>query len=509
MSAMAKTIGLILLMVMALATPAAPAPPQRVLKVAYADDVVSFDPDNAFLLYGLEALRVMYQGLVQYEPGTTRVTGWLAQSWSVSPDARTYTFRLHDGARFHDGSPVTAAAVMAYFQRRATPTLALSYFLDNVASMSAPDRLTFVIRLRSPQSTFLDRLASPWGPKVIGPGALVGHAGGDLGGSWLNEHEDGCGPYRLTEFSRDYRYVLTRDPDYWGPRPYFDRIEIDIVPSISQQMLMVRRGDLDVMMNGYPFDQLAHLPPDLRATGFDDLGEEMALVNPWHSLKDRKLRWAVLTALNPAGWLADDFDGYATQARSLYPKAMIDAPRPVVFPGDLAAARRIVAAHGPVHLQIGYGAEEGATQQRTAELLVSALARIGISATVMSMPTDQEPGLRDFPQRAPDLWLARNYPDAAHPGTQADVFFETGAPLNLFNYSNPSVDRLIGAAGQITDRAARDRAYLAISDALFADIAFIPLADIKDVIVYRADLTDLGTRPALPWGVDYATIRRR
>ena len=504
-----RGLALSLAILLGLAAAASATPPARTLRVAYADDVVSLDPDNAFLLFGLDAMRVMYQGLTQYAPGTTTLTGWLAKSWTVSPDRRTYTFRLQDGVRFHDGRPMTSADVLVAFRRRATPTLALSYFLDNVETMSAPDRLTFVIRLKTPEPEFLDRLASPWGPKVVGPGALVGHAGADKATSWLNAHEDGTGPYRLAEFSRGYRYVLNRDPAYWGPRPYFDRIEIDIIPSASQQMLMVQRGDLDLMLHGYPFDQLRALPAPLKALAYDDLGLEMAYVNPWRNLRSRDVRWAVVVALNPAGWLQDDFAGWAAPARSLYPRRMIDAPTPVVFPSDLARARRIIAAHGPVSLEIGYGLEEAGTQQRTAELLASALRRIGVSATIRSAPIDQEPGLRDDVRKAPDLWLAQNYPDAAWPSTQANVFFQTGAPLNLLGYSNPAVDRMIDTAGLIEAPGPRDAAYLTVSDALFADLAFIPLADIKDVIVYRDGLEDLDPRPAVPWAVDFATIRRR
>jgi ABC-type transport system substrate-binding protein len=140
--------------------------------------------------------------------------------------------------------------------------------------------------------------------------------------------------------------------------------------------------------------------------------------------------------------------------------------------------------------------------------MVSQLKRIGIAATVRSIPIDQESSLINRLDSDPDIFIAENYPDAAHPATQTGVFFETGAALNFFGYANPKLDPLYEAAGQITSAPERDKAYLAISDALYADGAFIPLADIKDVIVYRAGLTDLGTRPALPWAVDYATIRR-
>src|SRR5277367_2204049 len=137
----------------------AQASAEKVLRVAYGDDVATFDPDDAIILFGLDVSRVLYEGLVQYKPGTTEIVGWLAQSWSISPDGRTYSFTLRDGVTFHDGRKMTSADVLTYFRRRKSPSLPLSYFLDGVKDMSAPDPHTFVITLMAPQPAFLDRLA--------------------------------------------------------------------------------------------------------------------------------------------------------------------------------------------------------------------------------------------------------------------------------------------------------------------------------------------------------------
>jgi ABC-type transport system substrate-binding protein len=188
---------------------------------------------------------------------------------------------------------------------------------------------------------------------------------------------------------------------------------------------------------------------------------------------------------------------------------MINGPDAVAFPTDLEAARRTIARAGPVTIEIGYSDQEESVQQRVAEFMVSLLKQIGVTATVRTIPLDQESSLVNDLRRAPDIFIAQNYPDAAHPATQTGVFFETGAALNLFGYSNPKVDALCAEAGQVVSIPQRDQDYLAISKILFDDGAFLPLADIKDVIVYRAGLVDLNTRPALPWVVDYGTIRRQ
>ena len=324
----------------------------RILKVAYTEDVSTFDPDDAIILFGLDASRVLYEGLVQYRPGSTQIEGWLASSWTLSPDRRTYTFTMRDDVMFHDGRRLTAADVLASFKRRKNPKLPLSYFLDGVQDMSAPDPRTFVITLAAPQPAFIDRLASPWGPKVIGPGALNDRAGKDQPAGWLNEHADGTGPYRLVEFTRGQRYVLSRNPNYWGAPAYFEKIEILIVPNVGQQMLMLQRGELDILEHGYPFDQLDKLPAGLKLDAHDALSLEMAYFNQTKALTNPAVREAVLTAINPSGWLVDAFGHFATQARSLYPKAMIDAPEPVRFPDDFSAARRMIADAGPVSIEI-------------------------------------------------------------------------------------------------------------------------------------------------------------
>src|SRR5712692_5495127 len=127
----------------------------------------------------------IYQGLVQYKPGTSEIQGLLAESWQVSPDYTTYTFHLHSGVKFDDGAPLTSESVKASFERRVQhQDFFTGYFLGGVTSMDTPDPLTLVIHLKSPDYSFMDGLCSPWGPKVIGPDALTTHAGTDFSKTW-------------------------------------------------------------------------------------------------------------------------------------------------------------------------------------------------------------------------------------------------------------------------------------------------------------------------------------
>jgi peptide/nickel transport system substrate-binding protein len=67
-----------------------------VLRIPYVADIGSFDPDNAFEIGAMSAINNVYEGLVEYAPGSTRIVGLLADSWDISEDGLTYTFHLVD-----------------------------------------------------------------------------------------------------------------------------------------------------------------------------------------------------------------------------------------------------------------------------------------------------------------------------------------------------------------------------------------------------------------------------
>jgi peptide/nickel transport system substrate-binding protein len=475
----------------------------HVLRVAYQVDPATFDPDNAFLLSGLDVWRAVYEQLVTYAPGTMTLSPGLASDWSVSPDRLTYTFHLRNNVHFHDGSLLTAQSVVASLKRRANGNFALSYFLAGARDISAPDPLTLTIKLSTPDPSFLHRLASPWGPKIIGPDALDNHPP-----AWLDAHADGTGPYTLAAVRPGQRITLLRNDKFAGKLPYFEKIEIFIIPEIGQQVLLLQSGELDAVLHGYPFDRLATLHSDLAVDAYQDLSIEMGYVNFARALHAPDVREAVFAALAPAIWLKEAFGPYATPATSLYPVAMrlpTPPPRPTV---DISQARRVIAAHAPVAIEIGYAAEEASTQQRAVELMVASLRAIGVSATSRPFPLGQGFTLRNALDFAPDIWIAQNTPDADDPATMAEPFFMTDAPLNMLGYADAQSDRLIQAAGHAAEPATRRDLYMQVDRRLIAQGAFLPIATVMDVIVHRRDLAGITNTPVFPWTLDYEFLGR-
>ncbi|RWD32700.1 MAG: ABC transporter substrate-binding protein [Mesorhizobium sp.] len=495
-----------LALAVALLVSVVPIHAQEVLRVPYVADIGTFDPDNGFETGAMSAINNVYEGLVEYEPGTTRIVGLLAKSWEISDDGLTYTFHLVNGVKFHDGTPFNATAVIKSFERRRDRGLILSYFLANVKDMRAPDDSTVVLTLGHPQPSLLDALSSPWGPKIISPIALAEHDNGDFAKTWLNEHAVGTGPFKLAEFKRGQRYVLERNDDYWGDKPFFRQIQISLVPDISQQILQLQAGSIDAVPINYPFAQLTSLPGGLEITAAPSMIPYDLFVKPNSPLEHAEVRTAVLTAINPALWVKDAFGEFASPSRSVYPNVMLDPVNPIRFPTDFEAAKASIAKHGPVNLAIGLHSA-APSYGRIADLMIAQLALIGVKATAYVLPSGAAYTLKDDPN-PPDLLLTIAGPDAAHPESQAKVFFTKDGPLNFFGRVLPEADAIVGQAGRLTDVKERDALYERAGQMYFDAGIVIPLVDVNDVVVHAKGLKDLGLRPVYPPGnIDFGTVR--
>jgi peptide/nickel transport system substrate-binding protein len=484
----------------------APVGAQEVLRVPYVADIGTFDPDNGFEIGGVSAINNVYEGLVEYAPGTTKVVGLLAKTWDVSADGLTYTFHLVDGVKFHDGTAMDAAAVVTSFERRKHNKFLLSYFMDNVADVEAPDSATVVLKLGHPQPSLLDSFSSPYGPKVISPKALAEHDNGDGATGWLTQHADGTGPFKLSEFKPGERYVLERNDDYWGAKPYFSEIQLPVIPDIGVQILQLQAGEIDAVPINYPFAQLRSLPADLEATASPGVNQYDLFFKPGTVLDDPEVRRAVLTAINPALWNDDAFYGYGQLSKSIYPNVVLDPEHPLAYPTDFDAAKAAIAKHGNVEFNIGMFSETP-SYRRIAELMIAQLAQIGVKAQAYALPDGAAFALKDDP-KAPDVLLTIAGPDAAHPENQAKVYYTADAAVNFYGRAIPEAETLIDQAGLLTDIAKRNALYEKAGQ-MFVDQGIVaPLVDVDDVVVHAKGLTDLGLRAVYPPGnIDFATVR--
>ena len=228
------------------------------LTIPFLADMGPPDPDVFYSSEGLAVDNALYEGLLQYKLNNTNaVAPLLATSWSISPDAMTYTFNLRAGVKFHDGTPFTSSAAVASFKRRLAVNGGPAYMLDAVASTATPNDLTFVVHLKHPVSAFLSYLASPYGPRMMSPTVLTDHAGKDEAQTWLQTHDAGTGPYTISSWRTNQEYTLQRFADYWGPAPAVATIRIPIVPDILPQQVELSSGEVDMIVHGLTPQQVA------------------------------------------------------------------------------------------------------------------------------------------------------------------------------------------------------------------------------------------------------------
>jgi peptide/nickel transport system substrate-binding protein len=476
------------------------------LHLAYLADMSTPDPDVFYDIEGNTVILSAYEGLVKYAPDSTTIVPALATSWDISPDKLTYTFHLRQGVNFQDGTPFNADAVKTSFQRRLDVNSAPAYMLQPVANMATPDANTIVLTLKHVVGPFMDYMASSWGPKIISPKALADNAGTDHAQTWLKTHADGTGPFQLTAFNRGQNYELTRFDGYWGDKAKFAKVDIRIVPDMGTQRLQLQSGDLDVILHSFPVAEIPSVQGNssLAVKDFSSYLQSLLYINTNKApFSDLAMRKAVAGAIDRDSLVKEVYGKYGTPATSSYAPGILDQSlAPVSYPPSTAK----VPGAGPITFV--YTADESGIQQRMAELIQQRLNAAGFSTTLKEVQNPQVYDYINDLKNAPDLLLMTNTPDAAHPDTWARILWGSTGGLNFLGYHNPQVDTLLDQGQQATDKTAADQAYGQAGKLLNDDYGILFLANARDVMVMRKDLTGVQHVPNYPWALNLGALGR-
>jgi peptide/nickel transport system substrate-binding protein len=265
-------------------------------------------------------MKSCYEGLVNYKSGTSDIIPALAQSWTVSDDQLTYTFKLVPDVTFHDGTPADAAAWIKSFERRLAVKEGPAYMVEGIAKSVAPDPTTLVVTLKEPNNAFLHYAACPWQMFAVSPTAVkTNQVGGDLAQQWLKTNDAGTGPYVMKEFVPGSHYTLERFDGYWGEKPYFQTVRIEIVPEIATQKLQLDQGAFDLVSKGFAIPDVLNYRknPDFNTTTV--LGSSIIVL--WMNFgagvfTDKALRQAMMTALDRTSIVDTAFQGVVQVAEN-------------------------------------------------------------------------------------------------------------------------------------------------------------------------------------------------
>ena len=195
--------------------------------------VVLVEPDNydchANMSFAfLHPIAPHYSTLLKFDaPDYPQIVGDLAESWSVSPDRLTYTFKLRPGVLFHDGSKLTSTDVKASYERMAHPPRGVlsvrKVDYASIAAIDTPDPLTVVFRLRWPDAAMLANFASPWNC-IYSAAKLAADP------QFPKTHILGTGPFVFAEHVKGQYWRGVRwDKYFWPGRPYLDGYRADFM----------------------------------------------------------------------------------------------------------------------------------------------------------------------------------------------------------------------------------------------------------------------------------------
>jgi peptide/nickel transport system substrate-binding protein len=235
------------------------------------------------------------------DPSGTKPVPSIAESWTVSPDGKTYTFKIRSGVKFHDGSAMTSKDVKATYDKIVFPPKGVGSSRKGqyavVESIEAPDATTVVFKLKQPSGAFLASVASPW--NFIYSAAILAK---DM--HWYEKNIMGTGPFMFVEHVKGSHVVGKKNPNYWDKgKPYLDGFRAIFMRSSSAQVAAVRGERAHIQFRGFT-------PAD-RETLKNALGDKITVQeSPWdcvllvgfnHEKKpfdDKRVRRALTLALD-------------------------------------------------------------------------------------------------------------------------------------------------------------------------------------------------------------------
>jgi peptide/nickel transport system substrate-binding protein len=418
--------------------------------------------------------RQVFDTLVQYRDGSSDVEPGLASSWTVSRDGLSWTFRLREGVRFHDGTPLTSRQVAESLDRIVVPHHALAPSPNPggprllrgspgvVKEILTPDPRTVQINLLLPYAPILTVLAHP----VFS----VAHSGTGAA-RWI-----GTGPYSVSEVSPG-RITLDANPSYWAAPPRTARILLLDAGDAAKAEADLDARTLDILIPAsVPSRMQGALSMMSWRIGY------LSIQNEREPFRRKKVRQAIAAALSPAA-ITSSAGPLAVALGLFLPHGVwASADTPLLTLGDPTVAKRLLNEAG-----VGQGiaasliADAGAGQQvvQAAEAIRLALGAASITVNVKAQAT--EAALQAMQNGSHDLALAEAQVDGGDPHMLLyPLSTREGAvrgphATNFSFYRNARLDDLLIRASQISFRPERQRVYGRAQTFLAEEIPWIPL----------------------------------
>jgi len=317
-----------------------------VFKVAIVGDVSKLNPQG-YDNHGFVPLAMIFDPLVRYsEDG--KIQPGLAESWQLSADSLTLTFKLRSGVTFQDGTPFDATAAKWNFERWINVAdhdwLPVS---TKIAAVTTPDPQTLVLQFKEPYYAALQELSLVRPVRFLSPKSV------DAQGKFSKPV--GTGAYTLTESIKDKKLVFTRNETYWGDKPAISKVEFDVIPDGQTRVAALLSKEVDMIggeyLGGIPIESIAMLQsnPDVEVIIAEGTTTYLIRLNylkaPFNSAK---VRQALNYAIDRNALSSQVFRNLATPAKGFFPPNIpyINYPKPELYTHQPEQAKKLLEEAG-------------------------------------------------------------------------------------------------------------------------------------------------------------------
>lgn len=470
------------------------------ITITYKDDVATLDPAIGYDWQNWSMIKSIFDGLMDYTPGTTDLRPGLAESYEISDDGMTFTFKLRSGVKFHNGREMTAEDVKYSLDRVTNPKTqspGAGFFgsikgydavsagtTETLEGVTVVDPLTVKIELSRPDATFLHVMGLNFASIV--PKEAVDEAGADFG-----KKPVGTGAFKLAEWTLGQRLVFARNPDFWrAGLPYLDQVVFEVGQEPIVALLRLQKGEVDVPGDGIPPAKFQEVmaDPEQKArvveggqlqTGYITMNVEMP------PFDNKAVRQAVNMAINKDR-IVQIINGRAVPANQPLPPSMPGYDKDFTgYAYDVEKAKAMLAEAGfPDGFETELFVMNTDPNPRIAQAIQQDLSQIGIKASIQSLAQANVIAAGGEKDQAPMIWSGgmawiADFPDPSN--FYGPILGCAGAVQGGWNwawYCNADLDKMATEADSMTDPAKvdeRNKLWSEIYGKVMEDAPWVPV----------------------------------
>lgn len=461
-----------------------------------------FDPANASSAVATAANAHIFEGLVDLDPATRKPYLALAKADpTASADGLTWTVQLRDGAKFSDGTAVTAEDVAHSFTRvlkpadPAAPPL-MQGFISFIESVTAKDATTAEFKLKAPFALFPERIAVI---KIV-PKAKTADAAASKA---FDTAPIGSGPYKLDSASKESGLKFSKNTNYNGPKAAkAETLSWNTTTEASARVADLQGGRVQAI------EQVPYLNVDSLKGKFEVQEKQgfnqvfLMFNNSTAPFNDKRVRQALHYAIDTNSVIKTALNGYGTPATSYLDEGNANYQKAAtVYNYDAAKAKALLAEAGVSNLRFTLDTTDNAIVKDVAPLLVEAWKAIGVTATLNTQPSAAIYG-DVVPKDTFRVLAASGDPSVF--GTDTDLlmrwfYYGETWPTKRYRWDaahRTQVAGLLDKAAQSTDEAERKNLWKQALDIVADEAPLYPILHTKVVTAY--DKTKLEGFAAAP-----------